>query len=241
MEEGAVEVWVAFVPDTEDEAEVRRQLALLSQDERERCGRRPAGAPRREFRAAHALVREVLSRQANTSPGQWRFEDAGHGRPAVTPPLDPPLDFNLSHTEGLVACAIGRGVRVGVDVESLRLRRSVDAIARRIMSEDERRDLDSLEGAARRRRFLEYWTLKEALLKATGQGLSDAARSLSFELDGDVTTCRMGDGMNAQPRSWRFHRSWPSERHALAVAVHGAGAGPIRVTEWPAPSPERWP
>jgi hypothetical protein len=50
----------------------------------------------------------MLSRFGETSPEDWRFDTDAHGKPSVVTSQAgvPPLVFNLSHTHGLVACAV---------------------------------------------------------------------------------------------------------------------------------------
>lgn len=102
---------------------------------------------------------------------------------------------SISHSAGSVACAVA-GVPVGVDVESLSRPRDHLALAGTVHSEAQRESLARLPPDARAVPFLQLWTLKEAWLKARGQGLDFARmRSLSFEDDahGDVAVATVGD------------------------------------------------
>src|SRR5207253_1525523 len=75
---------------------------------------------RREYAAAHALLRTSLSRHADVAPESWTFHDEPGGKPSpVLEPGMPNLSCNLSHTRGLVACAIALGHPVGIDVEAI--------------------------------------------------------------------------------------------------------------------------
>ena len=64
-------------------------------------------------------MRTTLSRYGTTAPRDWRFVTNAHQCPSVDDSQagSPSLQFNLSHTDGLIALAVARGVRVGVDVE----------------------------------------------------------------------------------------------------------------------------
>ncbi len=77
-------------------------------------------------------------------------------------------DFSISHAGGLIACAIGVGARVGIDVEPV----SASPVTRRL-----RRYLSGEELAIARRddfQGLRIWTAKEAVIKAVGDaGLAD--------------------------------------------------------------------
>jgi len=102
---------------------------------------------------------------------------------------------SISHGAGFVACAVA-GVRVGVDLESLLRPRDHLALAEAVHGPAQRGRLAALPADARALAFLQWWTLKEAWLKARGQGLDFALmRSLAFDDDeaGDVAVTRVGD------------------------------------------------
>ena len=93
------------------------------------------------------------------------------GRPFF--PKYPDVDFNLSHTDGIIACAVNSGGgRIGVDVERLgpRSRAEMERIAARWFSTVER---ETWTECPTEKRFLEIWTMKEAIAKRTGGGLRD--------------------------------------------------------------------
>lgn len=102
---------------------------------------------------------------------------------------------SISHSAGAVACAAA-GVPVGIDVEGLARPRDHLALAETVHGTAQREHLAALPPDARALPFLQWWTLKEAWLKARGQGLDFALmRSLAFNDDalGDVAVARLGD------------------------------------------------
>ncbi|RMG12080.1 MAG: 4'-phosphopantetheinyl transferase superfamily protein, partial [Deltaproteobacteria bacterium] len=140
---------------------------LLAPEEAARRARLRHPASRSEYTAARALVRTALSLHAPlVSPAQWRIEADPRGRPRIVSP-GTALDFNLAHTRGLVCCLIFTGRRAGIDVEWMDRPGDLRRVARRFFSPDEVADLErQREPSAFRRRFFDYWTLKEAWLKA---------------------------------------------------------------------------
>lgn len=79
------------------------------------------------------------------------------------PVLPLPVDFSISHSGVLVACAVTTHGHVGLDIEMLR---PMDAQAfRRMLSDEERKHIGTDH-----RRFFELWSRKEAAIKAWGQG-----------------------------------------------------------------------
>jgi 4'-phosphopantetheinyl transferase len=125
------------------------------------------------------------------------------------------LHFNLSHTEDLVAMAVCRHVRVGIDVEKLS---SVSlAVADRFFSAAEVAELRALPADTQPRRFMQLWTLKEAYLKAVGTGLAGGLGRMSFlfETTGDFHFERPED---ADAARWQFHQ-YTIGSHLLGIAV----------------------
>src|SRR5262245_28337828 len=155
--------------------------AVLSASERERRDRFGRREDRRDYSLAHALLRLSLSRELDTSAGDLQFCSDTRGRSRLIQPVTE-LTFSLSHTRGLVAAAISTEAAVGVDVERIDAAVDHEAIARRHFSAREAMALTRcVDDDARRQRFFEIWTLKEAFLKASGVGLSGLPDSASFE------------------------------------------------------------
>ena len=96
------------------------------------------------------------------------------------------IHFNLSHSGDFVACAVSSH-ECGVDIQEIRPVR--DSLITKNLSEEEQTDLLYFEGAARELRFFEYWVLKEAYIKAIGQGISYPLKKAVFNIreDGLVT------------------------------------------------------
>src|SRR6185369_8891594 len=160
---------------------------MLSSDERARCDRFYFVRDRRDYANAHHLLRTTLSRYEGRSPAEWRFDTTSYGKPFLaddSPGADgqAPLTFNLSHTCELVACVVGRGTTVGIDVERLDRLHDVLDLATRFFSPLEVAGLHGLEDEERPRRFGELWTLKESFIKAIGKGLSQPLNSFTFDL-----------------------------------------------------------
>jgi 4'-phosphopantetheinyl transferase len=212
---GEVEVWYRLT-DTLGETDVMSAVALLSSDERAQQSRFVFARDSRDYAAAHALLRESLSRYADIAPTAWRFR-AG-GKPSLAADHDSrSLSFNLSHTHGLVACAVAGGRDVGVDVEPTD-RRVDDGVAERYFSKTENADLQRCASHERQRRFVELWTLKEAYVKAIGEGLAHPLNTIVFEIhDRDSIVFVPPAGVDA--RAWQFALFAPTERYRLAVAI----------------------
>ena len=140
----------------------------------------------KESIGAMLLLQYALGRMG-ISPHTCTVATDETGRPYLMG-VNPCVDFNVTHTDGLAVCAIatGENARVGVDAEALGMRHaeSLERVAARWFTP---RELDRLKAAAdREREFLLIWTAKEATVKRTGEGLSALARTDSVpNIDAD--------------------------------------------------------
>lgn len=89
------------------------------------------------------------------------------------------IDFNLSHSGRYAVLAVSDGA-VGIDVE--RIKKNRLSVAKRCFHEREYEDILRMpDEESRERRFLEYWTMKEAYVKYCGEGLKIPLNSFLIE------------------------------------------------------------
>jgi 4'-phosphopantetheinyl transferase len=193
---------------------------LLSGDERRRAARFVFDRDRRDFTAAHALARRALSLVAAIEPQAWRFDVSLHGKPSVVREQagTPALAINMSHTHGLVACAVALGRRLGIDVEHVDRCTDRHAIAKRYFSPSELTMLEGCDERTAATRFIELWTLKESFIKAVGTGLAHGLRSFGFEFR-ERRQLHFVPPPGTAADTWQFALYEPSAGYRLAVAV----------------------
>jgi len=83
-----------------------------------------------------------------------------HGKPFFLP-VSSEFRFNLSHTDGMVLCALSDEGEVGVDIETVKPRK--EGLPRYVMSDGELADFDGTWED-----FTRIWTVKEAYIKYLG-------------------------------------------------------------------------
>ncbi len=205
---------------------------LLSADEHLRMGRLIFEHDRRAFLMTRALARRMLSTYAPVAPADWQFVTNAHGRPEISarPAGTPDLRFNISHTDGLIACAVTIGREVGVDVEQTGRHLTHD-VAGRFFAPKEVRDLRTLPEGDQQRVFFDYWTLKEAYIKARGFGLALPLKDFAFTLNPPAPpTIGFEPALDDDPATWQFLQDWPTPEHRLGLAVRREGADlPVRI------------
>lgn len=225
------EVWVVAVAELARRGLLDRYRDVLSPAERDRLCRFRLEHDRLGYLAAHGLVRTALtSRDPSTAPSRWRFRAAPQGRPEVDPAHhDTQLRFNLSHTEGTVACVVTAGADCGVDVEVTPSAADVTLLARGSLTADERVALSAYTGERRHREFFRYWTLKEAYAKARGQGMALPFQDLGFDLRG--AAIRLVSRPADDAGRWQFAQWFTPDDAAVGVAIRG----PVELVRHDAP------
>ncbi len=144
-------------------------LALhLNADERRRADRFVTSTLKNRFMVGRSALREIVSAYVGCSPEELPIGYGLHGKPEI---VGSSLQFNLAHSEGLALIAVSGQTRVGIDLECERHMSDVEQLARQYFSDSEYKQLVSRSPEERSRYFLEGWTLREAYLKATGEGL----------------------------------------------------------------------
>ncbi|MGC1239925.1 MAG: 4'-phosphopantetheinyl transferase superfamily protein [Acidimicrobiales bacterium] len=171
------------------------------------------------FVSAHALKREVLSQFLQVSPQSLRFSSQcafcgkAHGKPVLE--QDGSLDFNLSYAGNIALVAVSQDAKVGVDIEEPRsLRFSVRA-TKDILANSELSYFSNVSDAS----LLKHWTRKEALLKASGHGLTIAPSSIEIVPAGPRRWSVQYAPHLLEPNSWNISdlNIWPHVFGALAV------------------------
>ncbi len=202
---------------------VSRYERLLTPEERTRKLRFRFEERRLEYLVTRVLIRTVLSHYVDVAPGDWRFGTQPLGRPEVIQPkLAATPRFNLSHTPGRIVCLVARDRDVGVDVENTTRSVGFLEIAERYFSPREVADIRSLPDSSARKRFFEYWTLKESIIKAMGSRISSGLSRFSFDLEAGAI--RAG-GLTG----WQFLVREIGPDHVLAASLRTENGQPLQI------------
>ena len=178
--QSSIHLWFTFTDEIDDEALLAKYLTLLPRIEQDSLERFHFPHHRKRYLIGRALLRSVLSAWINIPPPSIRFSRETYGRPYIKPADNSRgIDFNLSYTDGLVALALSVNGKVGIDVENTATDIDVMEIAASCFSAAETEELNSLPaGETQRARFYEFWTMKEAHLKASGAGLNTSLNTI---------------------------------------------------------------
>ncbi|WP_166875279.1 4'-phosphopantetheinyl transferase family protein [Massilia mucilaginosa] len=233
LDAGQIHVWLVFYQQIAGPALQAALLALLNEQERAQQLRFHFADDRLRYLATRALVRTVLSRYAPLAPADWIFTPNAYGRPAIANAHAQArtLGFNLSHTRGLIAMAVTRNRMLGVDVENLSTRQVSGGIAEHFFSPAEVAELATVPEERRQDRFFEYWTFKEAYIKARGMGLSIPLDRFSFDFpDERQVRLSIEADLGDDAERWRFWQFRPAPGYLLALCAERLDGAPPQLT-----------
>ena len=189
--------------------------ATLSPSEWTRAGRFGKPALRERYIIGRGLLRTIVGGALGVEPGRVEIVRGRRGRPQLAPPQV--LDFNISHTLAVALVGLVEGARIGVDVEHAERSINTNGIARKFMTANERRDVDSMSADAARRRVLELWTCKEAMSKATGDALAAPFGEIDIDMQAH-RTLRSGPAPY-ELAQWTLHEAAVPQDYLATVAI----------------------
>ena len=205
----------------------------LSPDEKARAERFKFDKHRNRFIAGRGVLREMLGRYLGANPADLRFEYSSNGKPGFAATFSGNgVHFNLSHSEDLALMAVTKIGNVGVDVECVRALKDMDHLVERFFSARENKLFQNVPAGEKPAAFFNLWTRKEALLKATGEGIT---RSLSLVevsfLPGEPARLLAVSGDEVKAAEWCLRELEPAPGFAAAVAIQ-AGDVKVRCARW---------
>lgn len=166
-----------------------------------------------------APFQAILAAYLGLAADEVALEAGEFGRPRLAGANAGALHFNWSHSGDQALCAVARGVEPGVDLERLRPRPRALEIAQRYFSHEETAALAALAPERRDAAFLQLWTAKEAVLKATGRGLAFGLHRLGIADEEERLALRFLDG--ELPAQWQLHRLALDDQHVGSIAWRG--------------------
>lgn len=231
LPEDEIHIWCVDPKAIKEPLVLARYRELMTAEESARQQRYRFDKDKHDALITRAFIRTVLSQYADRAAQDWRFDKGEKDKPEI---VDPPfnLRFNISHTKGLIVCALAREFDVGIDVEDISRNSDVLAIADRYFSPIEVQELFSHEDDdIKRSRFFDYWTLKESYIKAWGLGLAIPLDQFSFhiqprtliegqlELINHNIQLSFDPRRNDDPQHWQSWLFYPSDSHRMALSI----------------------
>jgi 4'-phosphopantetheinyl transferase len=221
LREGEVHLWRVGL-DVDDHL-LRRFRETLSEEELRRSEAFRFAALRRRFVGGRGALRAILAGYLSTKPGHLTFAYTAHGKP-FSPDPDGRVGFNVSHCGNLMVAAFCLGSPVGVDIEKEESRFRALDIAERFFCDREKREIARQSGEiARTRTFLQIWTAKEAVLKASSLGLALELSKVEIGLS-PLRIIALADEAQVHWATWHLFGFQPNQHYwgTLAVTRHSS-------------------
>ena len=191
--------------------------ALLDSEEQLRAQRFRFADHKQRFVAAHAGVRRLLGKILGHAGADLRFIADPNKKPQLA---DRAVRFNLTHSGDWAALAVSHEAEVGIDIEEIR---AVEPeLPRRYFSAQEQADLSSLLPTHDLwlASFFRCWTRKEALLKATGAGITLPLDAFTVSLLPGAPAQLVASSLpELQPAGWNLFSLDETPNCAGAVAA----------------------
>jgi len=176
-----------------------------------------------ELLISRIFLWEILEKYVVENKKQMRLSRDNYGKPFLFSGMQKVfLYFNLSHTSGMMCCAVSRNHPLGVDVEDAS--REIKYDFRDYLSTEEKASLANIY-LNRGNYIYCLWTLKEAFLKADGRGLSLPLDSFGFsiknetEIENGIEIHFSNSFEKKWHGKWHFRLFKPTTHHVLSVAV----------------------
>jgi 4'-phosphopantetheinyl transferase len=200
---------------------LNRYRSVISRAERIKTDRYVFEKDRHNCLVTRALLRFALSTCTGAAPEAFEFLENRYGKPSLKPSLvTRPVQFNLSHSSGMTACALTLAGDIGVDIESHHRKIELD-LAERYFAEIECAYLRQCPAEQKQAVFFDFWTLKESYIKAVGKGLSIDLDRFGFELDPQPRII-FDKSIEDDPDLWKFFRFAPADPYKAAIAIRSA-------------------
>ena len=219
LDEDEIHLWMVNPKQIQATPEL---LALLPDSEQQKVQRYRLDKAKHTALITRTFIRLLLSQYEALAPQQWEFTVGELGKPEVKN-ASSPLRFNLSHNDEVIICAVGLTKDIGCDIEKLSRKINVSAIAERFFSPSEALLLKQTPS-----QFFQYWTLKEAFVKATGLGISQGLETFSFKIEEQPQAdyndnIRLTFNENCKEemaQNWYHRLLFPDDKHCIALSVN---------------------
>jgi len=152
------------------QAHYQQDWQLLDDEEKARAAKFSNTLLKQRYVAAHGLLRKILAHYLQVLPASLQIKKTAQGKPYLADYSQ--LAFNLSHTGDDTAVAVAKNCQLGVDIEQCKQRLNLADLVQRCFAEPEAAYWHQLSKDQQTRAFYQFWTRKEAFVKATGLGIT---------------------------------------------------------------------
>jgi 4'-phosphopantetheinyl transferase len=175
----AIDFWYSLL-NTEN-ADYVEHWRVLDSSEKTQAEKLKNPLLHQRYVAAHGQLRTLLAHYVPQSAANIQIQKTYLGKPYLAD--YPELVFNLSHSDDYIAVAVAKNCQLGVDIEHCKQRLSLNELVQKCFSAKEAAYWQQLPEYLQTREFYQFWTRKEAFVKATGLGISLGLRECAVNPD----------------------------------------------------------
>lgn len=217
LDRGEIHLWCASIKG--HQKDIDRYQKLLSPPERKRVENLRFKESRRTYTVCRGILREVLSSYVGKPPQELEIRKEDTGKPYLPHSR---IQFNLSHSEEHMLCAVTHGNPIGVDCQVVYEISNMDALVRDFYSSQERQLYDQCKKDNLSDFFFKTWVRKEAFMKATGLGFHLPSKHFSIiTTKGDEPHLRFHRSNPISIKEWSIQDISVQPRYKAALAVQG--------------------
>jgi len=194
---------------------------ILSPSETARASRYRFDEDRQRFIAGRASLRRILAERTSTPAGKLVFGEKEGTKPNLALAAGMPrVFFNVSHSGDYAVIAVCDSAEVGIDIEQIRADCPINQLARRYYAASEYEWLRNLPEDKKLQGFYRLWTIKEAVLKCAGLGLSVPTQKIQARLVNDAApTITCSDASHKELEGFQVRELRLAEHYGSALAV----------------------
>jgi 4'-phosphopantetheinyl transferase len=219
LDKDSIHLWSAQYNNLELHLPFARDF--LSQQEREKSSNflKPADAKRYILR--HGMLRYILSTYTNADPGLLPLVNGILGKPGLHPHSDfHEISFSLSHTDQVVFVGIVKDHSIGIDIVKTDPGYPVHEIIEYLFTPMEKEIVHRITPGQRYLMFFKIWALKEAIVKATGDGIRLMNNTdVTSVIEDSCSVCSRVLKINEKSRNFIIYQFSPAKSYLGAVAV----------------------
>lgn len=210
------EIWIYYCyPNNFNLRSINRLSHTLNSQEKTRYSKLKFDRDKFNFVTSHSLARFALNNVLGDYCRKIDVDFVVNNPPKIRNPKElKSVNISISHTKQFVVCAIAEDFNIGIDVEIVE-KKDFSELYPYCLNHTEVKQVElSLDKAAS---FLKIWTMKEALLKGKGIGLSISPRVLECDLEKD--SIKSSDPNFQDIDLWDMRSLTLSERHICSIAI----------------------
>jgi 4'-phosphopantetheinyl transferase len=213
LEPGSIHLWYI---ELKAEVAMTNSLSVLDTAELVRA-EKLTPSNKNSFVEARGHLRNLLALYIQESPEQIRLNTHRHGKPYL---VDyPDIVFNLSHSNNQMVIAVSTNCQLGVDIEICKPRNNFSALVKKCFADEESLYWNNLTEIEKPLRFYEFWTKKEAFVKATGIGIALGLKDCVVNPKDQETLLRIPIEFGT-PLEWKIRNIQLMPAYCCAIATN---------------------